>query len=419
MTAPSRDAEPLPQPAEADRIEHGPLRVLVVHNRYRSDAPSGENDVVDSEIAALRELGHAVVAYQRSSDEIDALPLGQRATLPIRSIHSRRDNAAVLELVACHRPDIVHVHNLNPLISPAVIPSVRRTGTPVVMTVHNFRLACANGLFFRDGGECRQCMGRRFATPAVRHACYRGSRAQSMSLATTLTAHRGSYMSVDHFVALSPTIATFLDDLGVPASRVTVKPNTVADPGPASDPPLGRFLFVGRLTPSKGPAMLVNAWLRQPEGALGQLTLLGSGSEQDTIRQLIGTRGDVRMLGQVKPADVSSHLKEHGVVVAPSRWAEAFPRVVAEALAHGRPVVTTRVGSLPEIIGDAGWIAEPSPDDLARALREAADSDIAAAGARARARYEQCYAPAVVNHALVALYRKVAAAARFGNHEDT
>jgi glycosyltransferase involved in cell wall biosynthesis len=401
------------QSAESERIDNGRLRVLVLHNRYRSDAPSGENEVVDTEIDALRELGHEVASYQRSSDEIDSLPIRQRASLPIRALHSRRDVSAVLDLVATHRPDVVHVHNLNPLISPAVIPAVRRAGTPVIMTVHNFRLVCPNGLFFRDGAECRECVGHRFASPAVRHACYRGSRVQSISLAATLATHRDSYLSVDRFLAPSPSIATYLHrDLGVPANRVTVKPHTVPDPGQPTVPRSGGFVFIGRLAPSKGVSMLVDAWLRHPEGALGRLTIIGDGSERAAITQLVGDRRDVTMLGQVPAADVAAHIKEHSVVVVPSISVESFGRVIVEAMAHGRPVLTTRVGSLPEIVGDAGWVADPLPDDLGRALLAAAGSDPALASIRARARYEHAYAPAVVHRALVTTYREVAAARR-------
>lgn len=412
MTARGRGAAPAPDETESLRIRDGRLRILVLHNRYRGDVPSGENDVVDAEITALRERGHDVVSYQRSSDEIDTLSLSQRATLPIRAVHSRRDVANVLELVAQHRPDVVHVHNLNPLISPAVIPAVRRGGTPVVMTVHNFRLVCANGLFFRDGAECRDCVGHRLATPAVRHGCYRGSRLQSLSLATTLATHRGNYLSIDRFLALSPSVASFLHALGVQADRVTVKPNTVPDPGPATAPDDGGFVFVGRLSPSKGAAMLVSAWLRHPEGALGRLTIVGDGPERPGITQLASGRRDIRLLGQMPAAAVAREMKAHAVVVVPSLSAEAFPRVIVEAMAHGRAVLTTRSGNLPDIVGDAGWVADPTVDDLARSLLMAASSDAARAGTRARDRYEREYSPDVVHRALVATYRDVATASR-------
>jgi glycosyltransferase involved in cell wall biosynthesis len=408
VTAP----ESLALRAECARIESGPLRVLVVHNRYRSSMPSGENDVVDTEVAALRELGHDVRSYQRASDEIDTLRVTERISLPVRAIYSRSDVAAVRDLLTTHRPDVVHVHNLNPLISPAVIPVVHRARVPVVMSVHNHRLECANGLFFRDGAECRLCAGRRFSSPAVRHACYRDSRAQSLTMATTLAMHRANYLSVDRFIAPSPTIAGFLSGLGVPATRVTVKPNTVPDPGPPTVVPSGGFVFVGRLDASKGASLLVEAWLRQPEGELGRLTIVGDGPERAAIEQMVGDRRDVVMLGHLPTDGVADQMMAHAVTVVPSISTEAFGRVITQAMAHGRPVVATRVGSFAEIVDDAGWVTEPTADALAGALRQAASSDLAAAGARARARYEAVYTPDVVHRALVDTYREVAGSAR-------
>src|SRR5581483_7496913 len=177
------------------------MKVVVAHNRYSSAQPSGENTVVDAQIAQLRAAGVEVVPFLRSSDEIGALPATQKALLPLGPIVAPGSVAALRRLIRAERPDLVHLHNPYPLISPWIVRTAHAHGLPVVQTVHNYRQVCAPGLYFRDGRICTDCKGRAFPLPAVVHSCYRGSRAQSAVMATALTVHRGTWRSVDRYVA--------------------------------------------------------------------------------------------------------------------------------------------------------------------------------------------------------------------------
>ena len=347
-------------------------------------------------------------AYQRDSDELDRMSATDRALVPVRALHSRRAIDDVMTIVRDFRPDVVHVHNLNPLISPAVLRPLRDAGVPVVMTVHNYRLSCLNGLFFRDGQVCHDCAGKRFAASGVRHACYRGSRVQSGILATTLAAHRNDYAGIDRFLALSASVERFLRDLGIPASRIVVKPNTIADPGPPG--PAGEgFLSAGRLTPEKGVLELVDAWCRHADGALGTLTIAGDGEQYDAVAARSAGRADIELVGRLSVEQVAERMRRAAVVVVPSRWSEAFPRVIAEALAHGRPVLTTDHGSLADIVGDAGWAVPATPEGLDAGLRAAAHADHDAMARTARRRFEEHYSEDAVYRTLLATYRDVAA----------
>ena len=143
------------------------MRILLVHNRYRSAMPSGENRVVDQEGEALAALGHEVRRFTRDSDEISQWSLPKKASLPARTIwnwESFRDLKAVLRE---YQPEVVHVHNTFPLLSAAVLHACRDAGVPVVATIHNYGLACANGAFFRDGAVCHDCADR----PPVALSC--------------------------------------------------------------------------------------------------------------------------------------------------------------------------------------------------------------------------------------------------------
>jgi glycosyltransferase involved in cell wall biosynthesis len=134
------------------------MRILLVHNRYRSAAPSGENRVVDQEGEALAALGHEVRRFTRESDEISQWSLLKKASVPARTVWSRESFHDMKAVLRDYQPDVVHVHNTFPLISAAVLHACRDAGVPVVATIHNYGLACANRAFFRNGAVCHDCV---------------------------------------------------------------------------------------------------------------------------------------------------------------------------------------------------------------------------------------------------------------------
>ena len=151
------------------------MKILLVHNRYRSGAPSGENRVVEQESAALAALGHEVTRFDRGSDEIEQWPLVKKATLPARIVWNPETFRDLRAALRAQRPDVVHVHNTFPLLSAAVLYACRAAGVPVVATIHNYKLTCANGTYFRDGAVCHDC-AEGLPLPGLRHGCYRDSR---------------------------------------------------------------------------------------------------------------------------------------------------------------------------------------------------------------------------------------------------
>lgn len=382
------------------------MRVVVAHNRYSSAQPSGENIVVDAEIEQLRSAGVEVVPFLRSSDEIGALPAAQKALLPLSPIYAPRAQRDLVEIIRRDKPDVVHLHNPYPLISPWIVRTAHAHGLPVVHTVHNYRQVCASGVYFRDGHRCHDCQGRAFPLPAVRHRCYRGSAAQSLVMATALTVHRGTWRGVDRFVALTDGIAEHLRGYGIPDDRIVVKPNAIPDPGQPA--PLGSgFLFLGRLSPEKGLDLLLDAWQRHPDGELGSLTIVGDGPLRPLAEQAAGSRGDVTFTGPRDRAGVAGALRAAAVVLATSTWDDVLPTVIGEALAAGRPVLGTNLGGIPYLVGDAGWVCLPDPAALAGALPVAA-SEAAGRALAARERYESHFTPKVVTARLLDIYASVA-----------
>ena len=176
------------------------MRVLQVHTRYRE--AGGEDAVIAAESALLEGAGHEVVQWigQNPTGTVEAL----KALL--KAPNNKDAASAVAAAAAEAAPEVVHVHNTWFATSPAALPALRAAvDVPIVMTLHNYRLSCANALLLRDGSPCELCVG---AGPwnAVRYGCYRDSRLQSVAAAATISINRrrGSWTdNVDRFLALT------------------------------------------------------------------------------------------------------------------------------------------------------------------------------------------------------------------------
>ena len=130
------------------------MRVLLIHNRYRSAMPSGENRVVDQESEELARAGHEVRRFERDSDEIEHWPAA-KALLPARVVWSRKSHRELAATLRGYLPDVVHVHNTFPLISAAVLYACRDASVPVVATKASTsqRFACREIEIWRFAGS--------------------------------------------------------------------------------------------------------------------------------------------------------------------------------------------------------------------------------------------------------------------------
>lgn len=394
------------------------MRVLLVHNRYRTAQPSGENAVVEDEAQLLEDAGCTVHRVEAHSDDIERLPLRKRALVPAQVVWSRDGYRLTEEAIRDFRPDVVHFHNTFPLLSPAALWAAHRSGAAVVQTLHNFRPLCASGSFYRDGQVCELCLGRA-PLPALRHACYRGSRAATLPLALKNSVHRalGTWVRcVDVFVTPSDFARRKYVAAGWPESKLVVKANTAPDVA-AETEWHGSFAFVGRFGVEKGTDILLSAWAEAfPNGGPG-LRMIGGAAEAagEGAAELQG----VEFVGQVDRARVLAEVAGSRALVVPSRMYEVFPRVIAEAYALGVPVIASNVGPLPEIVehGRTGLVFEGGDaTGLAQAMGAMAGSDATAKelGRGARLAYEQKYSPAATTKQLIDIYedvtRKAAAA---------
>jgi len=397
------------------------MKTLLVHNFYASATPSGENQVVEAEQKMLTVRGHAVRLFSRHSDEIRA----QGALGKIKGALSTPWNPLVARRLQqqCEvfQPDVVHVHNTFPMISPAIFPAIGRRAARV-LTLHNYRLFCPAAIPMRNGKVCTQCLDTRSALPALRHGCYRDSRIATAPLALSVTLHRslGTWTKeVDVFIALSNFQRALMIKAGLPKEKVHIKPNFY--PGnPQVVPWIERapcVVFVGRLTAEKGVANLLRAWQAWGPSA-PELRLVGDGElRPDLERMAMGL--PVRFLGQMRAERAQAEIARASLLVLPSECFEGFPMVVREAFAFGTPAAVSNLGPLPSIVpqGHSGVLFQPADaQSLLHEVRTAWHTPglLERLGQGARAEFENKYTEDANYATLMDIYGQAIEVSKYG-----
>jgi glycosyltransferase involved in cell wall biosynthesis len=317
---------------------------------------------------------------------------------------------------------VVHVHNTFPLLSPAIFHSVGDSAASV-LTLHNYRLFCPGALMLRNGCVCTECLDSGSVIPALRHGCYRGSRIATLPLALSISLHRriGTWTRcVDAFIALTNFQQDRLAAAGLPRDGVFVNPNFF--PGNPDPPPWeersGHVVFVGRLTPEKGAATLVEAWLLWGERA-PELRIVGDGPLREELeeRARSGMNATIRFLGQVSGHEAQREIASARLLVLPSTCFEGFPMVIREAFAFGTPVAVSNIGPLPQIVehGTNGVVFSiHDPRALMETVRSAWETPglLARLSHGARAAFESSYTEDAHYGKLMAIYEAALARKR-------
>jgi glycosyltransferase involved in cell wall biosynthesis len=376
-----------------------PERILVIHNRYRQRG--GEDVVVDEEVRLLRAHGHEVELYGRDNACIEGMA---RVRLARETVWSSRTVQELEREIDAFAPDVIHVHNSFPLVSPSLYWTARRMSCPVVQTLHNFRLLCLQAMFLRNNKVCEDCKG---ASPwrGVVRGCYHDSLAASAVLASMLIVHRGLgtfQRKVNRYIALNEFSRGKFIEGGLPADRIEVKPNFLPDVAQMPGPRQGG-LFVGRLAPEKGVELLGQALDLLPGASMD---VIGEGPELEMVQQ----HRQMRSLGVLPREDVLARMQRATFLVMPSIWYETFGMVQIEAFACGLPVLAPNMGSMQEMIehGRTGLLFEPGNQrELAACMAWALDhpAEMEAMGRNARAVYLDRYTPERNYEQLIGIYQ--------------
>ncbi len=375
------------------------MRVLLLHNRYA--AYSGEEAALDRLEGLLARHGHEVRRYERDSARLTSAL--DRVGALFASLFGLRARRELSRLLSEFQPDVVHVHNLFPLISPAVLPMIAKRGFPLVMTLHNYRLICPTGLFYSHGGICERCDGGREWACALRNCTGSRSKSLAYALRNAWARKRGHFTrSIDRFICLTEFQRRRLDD---GSGRFSVLSNSL-EPAPDPAPPGDYIGYVGRISEEKGAELLLEACARLPERRF-----VLAGACAPGYRERFARLSNVSLLGPLPSRRLPAFYRGARFLLFTSRCYEGFPMVMLEAMAEARALICPALGGLPEIVADGVNGVLVPPDDVS-ALVSAIESlwlDPArcrALGEVARERLRQRYGEERAYRGLLDIYRQ-------------
>jgi glycosyltransferase involved in cell wall biosynthesis len=387
------------------------LRILFVHNYYQKRG--GEDESTEQEIKLLKKYGHDVKLYSRHNDEIKKYSSLKKSSLFFETTWSMKTYREVTQLLTTYQPDLVHVQNFFPLVSPSVFYACAANGIPTVFTIRNYRLLCPIGLFFRDGEICEECLEHSLFK-SIKYACYHNSRTQTTSVALALKSHRLLHTwktKVDLFIALSEFTRQKFISIGIPESKIHIRPNFLEmDPG-VGEVEREYALFAGRLSPEKGVLELVRAWKNIPNLPL---VIVGDGPLRNKLENYINENNllDIKLLGFLPLDQLLEVMKKALFLVVPSLLYETFGRIVIEAYATGTPVIASNIGVVASLVkeGITGVTYNPKePMDLPKKISYALEDPdrLQVWSEEARSVFEKTYSSTNAYKNLIQIYNRL------------
>ena len=342
------------------------MKILQVHNFYQQRG--GEATVVAMEKSMLEENGHEVITWYKDNAEMKDWSVPQKLKL-LHSTTYAKNSAAELEVILRNeQPDICHVHNFFPLISPSIYAVCQKFSVPVVQTLHNYRLICTNGTLFRNGEICEKCLGQN-AFQSVRKKCYRNSAIQTWTVARMIEKNKknGTWENqVDAYICLSEFAREKFIAHGLPAEKMVVKPNFIDEmkvTATVNNDQKPYFVFAGRLSEEKGVRLLAEIGKLSPY----PIHVFGDGEGMSRLRGI----DQLILEGKQEREILLNKLKNATALLFPSLWYEGMPMTIIEAFSVGTPVISHKLGAMSTMIRSAqnGFFARKDPKDWVNQMK--------------------------------------------------
>jgi glycosyltransferase involved in cell wall biosynthesis len=381
------------------------LKVFMVHNSYQ--VRGGEDSVFENECLMLQDVLE-LDTYVANNDTIGGI--FSKFLASVNVFFSVFTFFNFLKYFKKSSPEIVHVHNYFPIISPALFYACKFSGVPVVHTLHNFRAICPTATLMYDGvvNETSMKKGSFWTVPKkVYRDSYLGTAV--LAFATEFHKRMGTWRyAVDGYIALTQFSKDKYIEAGWPADKIFIKPNFVTDPGEVSNNREKYVLFVGRLGDEKGIDFLLNTFSKSDFS----LKIAGDGPLLDLVKN--HQSSNIEYLGRLSKEDISARMKKASCLVMASTWYEGFPMVIVEAMAHGLPIVVPNLGNMASVVqqGINGLHYEPkNADDLLASVAAIIEDKEKSAqlSLGARSTYLENYTEDINRAQLLDIYKQVIA----------
>ena len=382
------------------------MKVLLCHNFYTQ--AGGEDTVFYNEKKLLESNDHIVSLYIEKNNTINNLT--KKFSVFMNSAYSEKAKLKFKNLLDLESPDIVHIHNFFPLITPSIYEACKEYNVPAIQTLHNYRIICSAATLLKDGKICEICI-KNSPYHSVIHKCYQQSYIGSFALARMISTHNvlDTWNEKLHsIIVLTNFSKNKFTEAGINPLKLTVKPNFIEDPKIKKQVNAKKYiLFVGRLSIEKGIDFLISAW--HSNSNLPELRIIGDGPlyKQYSNKKL----SNITFLGRKEKNEIYQEMSNASCLVFPSIWYEGFPMVILEAFAIGLPVVSSNLGSMSSIIknGYNGLHFEPSnkADLIKKVLSISNNNELEAELSKnARTDYEQFYTPEKNYEMLINIYKR-------------
>lgn len=381
------------------------MKILQIHNRYLLSG--GEDAVVENEKRLLESNGNSVFQFVKDNNDINGYSLFKKANLINSTVWSKESYRELKELIKKVEPDICHVHNYMPLISPAVFYACNEMKVLVIQTLHNYRMLCSNAYLYRQRQVCEECIGKSLYH-AVKYGCYRNSGIQTFIVARMVERHKKKKTwsdRVDAYIALTDFSKNKFEKGGLYADKIFVKSNFLfEDPG-YSYYDESYFIFAGRLDEIKGVNDLIEAAAKSPNI---KFKIAGEGPLSKGVTAV----PNIEYLGQLRKEELFKWIKNSSALIFPSLLYENMPLTIIEAFACGKPVIASNLGVMAEMIvdGKTGLLFTPgNSEDLASKIRWAFNhpNEMKAMGINARKDFEEKYIAEKNYKMLMDIYERV------------
>ena len=343
------------------------MKILYIHNDYAK--PSGEEHASGELLQLLKEHGHVVEKYSRSSAEIADSAFGKIKSF-FTGIWNPLEAKRLRIYLKRFKPDVAIVQNLYPLLSPSIFKPLKDIHVPVVMRCPNYRLFCPGGLCLdNDGHICEKCFGRGKEWWCIRKNCEK-SLFKSVGYAARNAVARKSKAildGVDVFIVQSAFQKEKFILQGIQGERIGILPGIapVITEGEEKVQIGNWFTFVGRVSEEKGIYEFIEAAKHLPH-----LTFKVAGNLDGNFKKPTDMPTNVEFTGFLKGRELDDLYRKSRAIVVPSKWYEGFPNVIVRGMLLKRPVITSDIGAMQSIIDNGVNGITVSPGDT-RALKKA------------------------------------------------
>ena len=324
------------------------MKILLVHNKYKQNVNIGGEDVAfQNELKLLQEkLGvENVLSYEVSNDDINKFKLFYKIWFSLK--HYKCIN----RIVRANKIDLVHIHNFFPLLTSSIFKASKDAGAKVIHTLHNYRLWCISGDFYRDKyGICEVCVNSKFPFNGIINKCYRKSLSQSFIAQIAFWFYRatGYLNNIDYFFVLTKFQNEKIKSLGISQKKIILKPNSMNIQFDRVNNKNG-YIYVGRLSESKGLYELLNTWCNLDEKFI--LTVIGSGDIEGELR-IKYNRKNIIFKGKCNRIETLKNISKSMYLIQSSLLYETFGLTIIEAMSCGVPVIGFSIGTRKDLITD-------------------------------------------------------------------